>query len=154
MALFIGEFEHMIDQKSRIIVPSQWRESMDPEDDGIGFFLTPGYDQCLFVYTKKAWKKEEEKAMVMPYTVPETRQFRRLFFARARYGEADSQGRLLIDMKLRNAAGLKKKIALVGGLQMFEIWDLERWRKYEEAGEEIFDSVAEKAEREMRRELQ
>ena len=143
MARFIGEYNHTIDQKSRVIIPARWRESIDPTTDGSGFYLTPGFDKCIFVYTPSAWKTIEEKVKNISYTTPEGRQFQRLFFARARFSECDAQGRVLVESDLKAAAGLKKKIVLSGISERIEVWDSERWRAYEERGQEDFDRVAE-----------
>jgi MraZ protein len=142
-ARFIGEYHHAIDQKSRVIVPAKWRESIDTMIDGDGFFITPGFDKCLFVYTPRAWEVMEEKVKNISYASPEGRQFQRLFFARARSSEVDSQGRILIESDLREAAGLKKKVVLSGISDRFEVWDADRWSAYEERGQESFDRTAE-----------
>jgi MraZ protein len=143
LARFIGEYQHSIDQKSRLIIPARWRESIDPETDGSGLYLTPGFDKCLFVYTPAGWRVAEEKVKNVSYSMPEGRQFQRLFFARARFSEIDNQGRILIEADLRKAAELKKKVVLIGVAERMEIWDAEKWQGYEDRGEENFDSIAE-----------
>jgi MraZ protein len=143
LARFIGEYQHTIDQKSRLIIPARWRESIDIETDGSGFYLTPGFDKCIFVYTPSAWRLAEEKVKSISYSMPEGRQFQRLFFARARFSEVDNQGRILIESEVRKTADLKKKVVLIGVSERIEIWDAERWASYEDGGEDKFDSIAE-----------
>ena len=77
------------------------------------------------------------------YSATEGRQFQRLFFARARFSECDAQGRILIESELRAAAGLDKKVVLIGVSERIEIWDADRWKSYEARGQEMFDKVAE-----------
>ena len=143
MARFIGEYQHTIDQKSRLIIPARWRETIDTDTDGSGFYLTPGFDKCLFVYTPAAWRITEEKVRDISYSTADGRQFQRLFFARARFSEIDNQGRILIEGEQRKAADLKKSVVLIGVSERIEIWDAERWGSYEDRGEEIFDKIAE-----------
>jgi MraZ protein len=143
LARFIGEYQHTIDQKSRLIIPARWRETIDTATDGSGFYLTPGFDKCLFVYTPAGWRIAEEKVKNISYSTPEGRQFQRLFFARARFSEIDNQGRILIEGEQRKAAELKKSVVLIGVSERMEIWDAERWGSYEDRGEEIFDKIAE-----------
>ncbi len=86
---------------------------------------------------------EEERLKDVSYTNPEGRQFKRLFFSRARFSECDGQGRILIEAPLKAAADLKKKVILVGISDRIEIWDAQRWRAYEESGQDNFDRIAE-----------
>jgi MraZ protein len=143
LARFIGEYQHTIDQKSRLIIPARWRETIDTLEDGSGFYLTPGFDKCIFVYTPRTWRLEEERLKDVSYTAPDGRQFKRLFFARARFSECDGQGRILIEAPLKATADLKKKVVLVGISDRMEIWDAQRWRAYEESGQDNFDRLAE-----------
>ena len=142
MARFIGDYQHTIDQKSRLIIPARWRESISPERDGSGFYLTPGFDECLFVYTPAAWEKTETIVDGLDYTLDDEREFQRLFFGRARFSEMDAQGRILIESQLMKQAGLKKRVVLTGVSQRIEIWDAERWERYVQKGSQDFNRVA------------
>ncbi len=130
MAHFIGEYHHSLDSKGRVIVPSKWRESISIDLDGKGFFMTPGFDRCIFVYTPAAWKEMEEKVRRISIAHPSGRKFQRLFLARARYSDCDAQGRMSIDASLREVAGIRKNVVLVGLSNRFEVWDEDRWMEY------------------------
>lgn len=119
--MFMGEYDHSIDSKGRIIIPSKFREDL-----GDKFFITLGLDGCLFVYPKNEWQSFSEALLKLPGT-KEARQLQRLFFAQAAECEPDKQGRILIPAKLRESAGLEKDIVLVGVLNKVEIWSKERW---------------------------
>lgn len=119
--MFMGEFNHTIDAKGRIIMPSKFREDL-----GENFVITQGLDGCLFVYPQEEWKAFAEGLAKLPGT-KEARQLQRYFFAMAAACETDKQGRILIPAKLRESAGLEKDIVFVGVLNKIEIWSKERW---------------------------
>lgn len=119
--MFMGEYDHSIDSKGRIIIPSKFREDLGDE-----FVITLGLDGCLFVYPKDEWQTFSEGLLKLPGT-KEARQLQRYFLARAAACEADKQGRILIPVKLRESAGLDKDIVFVGVLNKIEIWSKERW---------------------------
>lgn len=121
--MFMGEFDHSIDTKGRIIIPSKFREDLGDE-----FVITAGLDGCLFVYPQKEWQVFAEKLTKLPGT-QEARQLQRFFLAKAAQCEVDKQGRILIPAKLREEAGLDKDIVFVGVLHKIEIWSKERWEK-------------------------
>ena len=96
--MFIGEFEHNIDDKGRLIMPAKFREELGNE-----FVVTKGLDGCLFVYTLKEWSNIEEKMHEKPMTTREARKFMRFFFAGAANCEVDKQGRILLPQNDSNA---------------------------------------------------
>lgn len=117
----MGEFDHSIDSKGRIIIPSKFRDDLGDE-----FVITMGLDGCLFVYPKEEWQNFVKELMKLPGT-QEARKLQRYFMAKAAACEADKQGRILIPAKLRESAGLDKDIVFVGVLNKIEIWSKERW---------------------------
>ncbi|MBH1941359.1 division/cell wall cluster transcriptional repressor MraZ [Mobilitalea sibirica] len=119
--MFMGEFNHSIDAKGRIIIPSKFRDDL-----GEDFVITLGLDGCLFVYPNKEWQIFVEKLMTLPGT-KEARKLQRYFMAGAAACETDKQGRILIPAKLRESASLDKDIVFVGVLNKIEIWNKERW---------------------------
>ena len=119
--MFMGEFNHSIDSKGRIIIPSKFRDDL-----GDDFVITLGLDGCLFVYPNNEWQAFIEKLKTLPGT-KEARQLQRYFMAGAAACETDKQGRILIPAKLRESADLNKDIVFVGVLNKIEIWSKERW---------------------------
>ncbi len=109
MHMFMGEYNHTIDAKGRLIIPSKFREIL-----GDVFVVTKGLDGCLFVYDNEEWKRFEEKLRSLPITNKEARQFVRFFLAGATEAEVDKQGRILIPNVLREFAELTKDVVLVG----------------------------------------
>lgn len=134
--MFMGEYNHTIDAKGRLIIPSKFREIL-----GDAFVVTKGLDGCLFVYDNEEWKRFEEKLRSLPITNKEARQFVRFFLAGATEAEVDKQGRILIPNVLREFAQLTKDVVLVGVGSRIEIWGRER---FEDAA--AFDDMDEIAE--------
>lgn len=136
--MYMGEYNHTIDTKGRLIVPSKFRESL-----GDTFVITKGFDGCLFVYDRSEWAKFEEKLTTLPLTNPEARKLMRFFLAGASEVEVDKQGRILIPTNLRTHAGLVKDAVLVGVASKIEIWSKEKWdsNNYDD-----MDEIAEKLE--------
>ena len=140
MRMFMGEYNHTIDAKGRLIVPSKFRETL-----GDTFVVTKGLDGCLFVYDNKEWGIFEEKLKSLPITNKEARQFVRFFLAGAAEVEVDKQGRILVPNVLREFAELNKDVVLIGVASRIEIWSKERFEgmtAYEDM-DEIAEHMAE-----------
>jgi MraZ protein len=118
--MLIGEYDHSIDEKGRINFPSKLREELGAE-----FIITKGLDECLYVYRLKEWANLEAQINGQPNA--KARGLRRFFFASAAAVTPDKQGRVLIPQKLREYAGLREDVTIVGVSNHAEIWDRERW---------------------------
>lgn len=133
--MFMGEYNHTIDAKGRIIVPSKFRETLGDE-----FVVTQGLDGCLFVYPNDEWQNFITQLKNLPGS-KDARQLQRYFMAGAASCEVDKQGRILIPTKLREQAALEKDIVFVGVISKIEIWSKERWESNNEYGD--MDQIAE-----------
>ena len=120
--MFMSEYNHTIDAKGRLIIPSKFREVLGEE-----FVVSKGMDGCLFVYANEDWSAFEQKLTSLPLINKEARKFARFFLAGASQVEVDKQGRILIAANLREFAGLDKEVVLVGVGSRIEIWSLEKW---------------------------
>ncbi|CAK7072214.1 division/cell wall cluster transcriptional repressor MraZ [Tissierella carlieri] len=137
--MFIGEYQHTLDTKGRIIMPSKFREELGEE-----FVMTKGLDNCLFVYPKNEWAVLEEKLKTLPLTNRDARAFIRFFFAGASEGALDKQGRVLIPANLREHSRLDKDAVVIGVSTRIEIWSKEEWDAYNDDDNLSYDSIAEK----------
>ena len=120
--VFIGEYQHTLDPKGRVIMPSKFRDGL-----GESFVVTKGLDNCLFVYPQGEWEELERKLRILPLTSKDARAFTRFFFSGATECELDKQGRILIPANLREYAGLDKDLIIIGVASRIEIWGKERW---------------------------
>ena len=139
--MLIGEYEHNVDVKGRLIMPAKLKE-----DIGEKFVITKGLDGCLFVYSQAEWKNFEEKLRTFPLTNKDARALMRFFLAGAAECEIDKQGRFLISSNLREFAELDKEVVIIGVLTKIEIWSKEKWLKYSENENMDADEIAEKME--------
>jgi MraZ protein len=137
--MFIGEHQHSIDNKGRLIIPSKFREDLGDE-----FIMTKGLDNCLFVYPKEEWKIVEEKLKSLPLTNRDARAFIRFFFSGATECVLDKQGRVLIPANLREHSRLEKDAVIIGVSTRIEIWSKEEWDSYNSDDNLSYDSIAEK----------
>ena len=136
--MFMGEYNHTVDVKGRLIVPSRFREQLGEE-----FVITKGLDGCLFVYDNTEWKALEEKLHALPLTNANARKVTRFFLAGATACEVDKQGRILLPAVLREFAGIEREAVLVGVGSRIEIWSKDTWNKmntYDDM-EEIAESM-------------
>ena len=122
--MFMGEYNHTIDAKGRLIIPSKFRELLGEE-----FVLTRGLDGCLSIYPMDEWVAFEEKLRALPLTNKDARTFSRFFVAGATTCQLDKQGRILIPQNLRQYAKLQKDLVIVGASNRAEIWDQEKWEQ-------------------------
>ena len=120
--MFMGEYQHSIDSKGRLIVPSKLRENL-----GSTFVITRGLDNCLFGYPMDEWRKLEEKLKELPMTKKDARAFARFFFSGATEVEVDKQGRINIPSTLASYAKLEKECVILGVSSKIEIWSKEAW---------------------------
>lgn len=136
--MFMGEYQHNLDAKGRIIVPAKFR-------DGLGdtFILTRGLDQCIFAYPKTEWNLLEEKLKQLPLTKKDARKFTRFFLSGASECQVDKQGRVNIPQVLRSYASLNKTCVITGIANRIEIWDEALWETYIEESEQSFAEIAE-----------
>ena len=134
--MFMSEYNHTVDAKGRLIVPSKFREQLGDE-----FVVTKGMDGCLFVYANDDWNAFEQKLTSLPLINKEARKFARFFLAGAAQVEVDKQGRILLPANLREFASLEKDVVLVGVGSRIEIWSRENWVNMD-AGSDMDDIAA------------
>lgn len=137
--MFIGEYNHTIDPKGRLIVPAKYREEL-----GEAFMITNGNDGCLNIYPEEAWETFLGKLQLLTNTEAK-RKIVRKFVSQANRVEADKQGRILIPPALRGYAGLEKDVVLAGAIDKIEVWDRKRWEN-ETATDDIDDITEHLAE--------
>lgn len=136
--MFIGEYQHSIDEKGRVAIPVKFRNLLKK-----GAVVTRGIDNCLFLYPKEQWNKIAGKLANMPVSQARARAFSRLMLAGAMEADFDNQGRISLPEYLRGFAGLKKKAIIAGLYDRLEIWDEENWNKYKETSEKESAAIAE-----------
>lgn len=137
--MFIGEYQHNIDNKGRLTVPSKFKKDL-----ARGAFITRGLDNCLFLYTLDEWQKLAQRLSSLPLSQANTRAFARLMLAGAMDVKLDKQGRIILPEYLRNYADIKKKVVIAGLYNRLEIWDDTVWDQYKKKTESASEDIAEK----------
>jgi len=136
--MFIGEYRHTFDTKNRISLPAKFRKQL-----GTSVVVTRGFDKCLFVYPKSAWKTEAAKMAKHSLGNAAGRGLARLMLAGASEADVDTAGRVLVPDYLKSFAGLSLKSVIAGVSDRVEIWDEEAWSTYTANIERDADQFAE-----------
>lgn len=136
--MFMGEHHHNIDDKSRLIIPSKFREELGEE-----FIITRGIENCLFVYSKEDWQKIVMKLESLPFTKKDARNFIRFFLSGATVAEFDKQGRVNISQPLVSYSNLKKECVVIGAGNRLEIWSKEDWESFFNSAKDNMSDIAE-----------
>ncbi|NIA07677.1 MAG: hypothetical protein GWP14_08620 [Actinobacteria bacterium] len=128
--LLTGEYEHRLDAKHRLFIPSRLRESIDVERDGLGFFLVFGPNRVLCLYPDEYYRRLA--AVDSPRLVPPTKlvDFERIKFAQSYHLDLDTYSRVSIPEKMLKRAGLTRDVVLIGVRDHVEIWDAKVWHSY------------------------
>lgn len=130
--MFRGRFEHSIDAKGRLSVPSKFRDALIAQFDGDTNLIVVPNDRCLEVHPLKRWETIEEHLRQTSMFDEGMRKLGRLYMSRAREVELDSAGRILLPPDARQGTALERDITLVGmGFPFFEVWDRKRFEEYE-----------------------
>lgn len=136
--MFMGEYQHNLDVKGRVIVPAKFRAGL-----GEKFVITRGLDKCLFAYPMDEWANLEKKLKNLPLTKKDARAFTRFFFSGAIECEIDKQGRVNLPQNLRTYSQLDKECVVIGVSNRIELWSKDLWEDYFIASEESFSEIAE-----------
>ncbi len=136
--MFMGEYHHNIDDKSRIVLPSKLREEL-----GMRFVVTRGLEGCLFVYSSDEWNRLVDKLKKLPFTKKDARAFLRFFLSGATECTFDKQGRIALPVPLVNYAKLKKECVIIGVNDRLEIWAEDSFNEFFSENEENISDLAE-----------
>ncbi len=120
--MFLGTYEHNIDEKGRLTIPVRFRELLAD-----GAYITRGFDGNLIVWTTTLFQSVSHRLNALNTADTSSRVLRRLIFGYADRAEVDKFGRILIPQFLRDAAHLASNAVLVGSGDYFEIWAPEDW---------------------------
>lgn len=127
--MFLGQFEHALDQKGRVILPVRFREQLEG-----GAYLAASLDGCVAVYEAEEFKRVMSDLMEKSRRGPRERQAARAFAAKAAEVSIDRQGRMLIPGHLRTFGSLERDVVITGNVNRVEIWDAGRWREVDREG--------------------
>lgn len=137
--MFLGEFEHSLDAKGRLVLPRKFRDDLEER----GCVLTKGQESCLYVFSMDQWEEEVARLRRLPRTDRRNRKYQRSFFASALDQTLDRQGRIQIPDRHREYAGLDKDVTVVGALDRIEIWSRSAWATEATEADEYYSGIEE-----------
>jgi MraZ protein len=126
MKLFLGEYDHSLDDRGRITLPRKIRQELGDGD----IVLSKGFDACIFGYDRDSWEKEAGKHLEASVTEEKGRELRRYLFAAAQKADIDKLGRILLPTHLKEYAEITGDVKVIGAGDHFEIWDAKKWSTY------------------------
>jgi len=142
--MFIGVYEHFLEGKNRLFLPSRLRGKIAKRKNK-KFILTAGFERCLLIYPLNSWQKITGKLDSLPSLAKaDIRAFKRIFLSQACEIEPDRQGRILIPQNLRTYAEINQAVVIIGVLDHLEIWAKERWQTYQDKVQPTYIRIAEK----------
>lgn len=126
MSVFLGEFNHNLDDRGRLSLPKKLRQELA----SVEVVLTRGFESCIFGYPKEIWLDEAKRQLEIPVIEEKGRTLRRYVFSAAVTAEIDKLGRVLLPLNLKEYAGIKNEVTVIGAGDHFEIWDSQKWKEY------------------------
>jgi len=122
--MFLGQFQHNLDDKGRLMVPARYRDLL-----AAGAFITQGFDKCLMVMTDAYFGQVYERINSMNLADPTARMLRRLILSNAYPVEVDKVGRILVPQNLRQFLGITSgELTVAGQGDYFEVWAPAEWQ--------------------------
>lgn len=125
VGMFLGEFTHKMDNKNRIMMPSEFRDILSEE-----FYITKGPEKSLVIYTKEEFEKQSQRLDNLVIENKKNRAIKRLFFSSTIKTSLDKQGRVLLNKNLRDYANIASDAMIIGNNTTIEIWDVATWEAY------------------------
>ena len=134
--MFLGEHQHTLDTKGRVILPARFRDRL-----ASGLVFAPSQDRCIDIYPLTAFEDRVKQLRAVPREDQRARAYLRVFLAGAHEERPDSQGRVTIPARLRAYASLDKDLTINGADEKVEIWDRATWDEYRLYAEDAFASL-------------
>ncbi len=138
MVYFVGEYQRQLDERGRFVLPAKIREKLE----GTIYITRAPAEKCLNLYTEEEWENIAEKMRSLPTSIDRNAaKFQRKLFGKASSSEVDKQGRISLTDELKEYAGLKKDVVLVGMNTKLEIWDKDLWEGMDDDDDIILDGI-------------
>ena len=136
--MFLGTHAPKLDDKGRVILPAKFRADL-----AAGLVLTRGQENCLYVFSEAEFAQLNERIRQAPVTSKAARDFLRVFLSGASDETPDTQNRITVPQNLRDYAGLRRDLTVIGAGNRIEIWDAPTWTTYLAENESVFANTSE-----------
>jgi MraZ protein len=134
--VFLGEHQHTLDTKGRVILPARFRDRLSK-----GLVFVPSQERCIDIFPMSGFERRVEELRAVPREDQRARAYLRVLLAGAHEDVPDAQGRVTIPPRLRVYAGLDKELTINGADEKVELWDRGTWEAYRTAAEEAFAAL-------------
>ena len=142
--MFMGEYHPSMDEKGRIAIPVKLRKAFGEAESVDRLVITHGFDKCIMAFREKDWKSFVElKLLPLSQGDPTNRLRMRFLMGGAAECELDKQGRFVIPQYLKEYAGIRRDVTIIGLYDRFEIWSEEEYEHYKPDGEALVNFAAE-----------
>ncbi|MCI8728281.1 MAG: cell division/cell wall cluster transcriptional repressor MraZ [Clostridia bacterium] len=137
--MFLGSFEHQVDQKGRMRLPASFRSEMKGDD----IVAVQGANRAIYIYSTVDLNEELSEYEKVGFADSDKTHgmVMRLISASAHKISEDNQGRFTLTQRLRAFANIRKDIVFIGSGKRIELWDKENWENYSNCNDEDFDSL-------------
>ncbi len=138
--MFMGEYRPSLDEKGRVAIPIKLRKAFG--DDAIidRLIVTYGFEKCIMAYRQEDWKEFVKQRLINATdSTPRNALMVRYFVGGAYDCELDKQGRIIIPTHLKEHAGIKKDVTVLGLYNRIEIWDSAAYSQYKPSGDKLSD---------------
>lgn len=136
--MYFGKFEHSLDSKNRLLVPSKIKELLSRK-----VYIMRGFDGCISIYDENGFETFVTKLNALSFTKTNERTFIRLLLSSVVEIQLDSVGRILIPTDIMNKFSLEKELVILGCNDHLEIWNKSKWKEFETSNNEKLEEVAE-----------
>lgn len=136
--MFLGQYEHTLDAKGRVVMPRKFRDLLAE-----GLVITKGQEHCLYVFPLDRWDEEMTRVSRLPRTNIKARNYARSFFAAATDQTLDKAGRIQLPEPLRSYASLNKDVTIVGVAERIELWSTSEWETVQAEADEYYAGIEE-----------
>jgi MraZ protein len=128
--MFLGEYQHSLDAKGRVILPAKFRDQLEG-----GAVMARALDGCLAVYPVEEFQRVASNLQEARARGATERQAARSYFSGAVEITPDKQGRVAIPASLRTFAKLEREVTVTGNFDHLEIWDAETFKQHDAEGQ-------------------
>ena len=136
--MFFGYYEHSLDNKGRLVIPSKMRSEL-----GLVVYVNKGFDGALSLYTKEGYQNLLNESKKRPFNKKNSRDYLRILFASTYELEIDKQGRIQLPSQMIEKYSLGKDFVIIGVGDHVELWDMKTYKEYEEKAIGEFEKIAE-----------
>lgn len=138
--MYFGSYEHTLDDKGRLMIPRRLKEGLS---EGSALYIMKGFEGCIAVYNESEFEKLTKECSQISFNKKNSRTYLRIMLSSVTELNVDKVGRIQIPVATLNKYQIGKQVMIIGVGDHFEIWDLNKFNKYQDEANENFEAIAE-----------